>query len=100
MKTLAIVLALGVAVSPALADTAPKPVVITISPTYLKSLDNPPPQDAPGKGDMPEAENMKVTAPRVPGGSDDCAATGGAAGPDGCTVLKQDANHYEWPTVE
>lgn len=100
MKTLAIVLCLGALVTPAWADTAVQPVVIPVSPKYVKSLDNPPPVAAPGMGDLPEAENMKVTAPRVPGGSNDCALTGGEAGPDGCTILKQDKNHYEWPTIE
>lgn len=57
---------------------------------------------APGKGSIvpnPDAKVEKVDAPRLPGGKDDCAPTGDKNGANGCTVLKSDRNHYEWPTI-
>lgn len=89
MRKLAIaVLCLGVMVLPAAADVA-KPVTAQ--------------QSAEGKGDIPanpDAKREKVEAPRLPGAKDDCVPTGDKEGPDGCTVLKSDRNHYEWPSVQ
>lgn len=97
MRTIVIaVLCLGLA-GPAWANTLPP--LIKMPPGYVKSMDNPPPVSAPGRGDMPAAEDMKVTAPRLPGDKDDCVPTGDRNGPNGCTVLKSDRNHYEWPTL-
>ena len=89
MRTmLAAMLCLGLMVSTAAADVA-KPVTGQ--------------QSAEGKGDIPAnpgAKREKVEAPRLPGAKDDCVPTGDKEGPDGCTVLKSDRNHYEWPTLD
>ena len=47
-----------------------------------------------------DPEPPKYLADRLPGGKGDCVATGDRNGPNGCTVLKQDVNHYEWPTLD
>ena len=60
-----------------------------------------------GKGNMP-AEQVMVAVPdkvdrsksadRVGADRGDCAMTGDESGPSGCEILKQDVNHYEWPS--
>ena len=59
-------------------------------------------QEPPGKPiPIPKYDNAVVKpADRVPGGKSDCALSGDSRGPDGCTILKQDRNHYEKQTIE
>ena len=62
-----------------------------------------------GKGDriaqefaaaVPDKVDRSKSADRVGADRGDCAMTGDESGPSGCEILKQDVNHYEWPTLD
>ena len=47
---------------------------------------------------VPDKVDRSKSADRVGADRGDCAMTGDESGPSGCEILKQDVNHYEWPS--